>query len=43
MKEDIYTPGYMGFIPNSRSKFGKTYGNTTRYILQTEPSLKQGI
>jgi hypothetical protein len=43
MKEEtVYTPGYMGFIPSCRSKFGKTYGDTTRYILQTEPSLKQG-
>ncbi|KAJ3332964.1 hypothetical protein HDU76_012461 [Blyttiomyces sp. JEL0837] len=38
----IATPGFAGFVPSLKYQFGLTYGNATRHILQTDPSLKQG-
>ncbi|KAJ3127360.1 hypothetical protein HK098_006444 [Nowakowskiella sp. JEL0407] len=44
LKEEkcIATPGFMGFVPSYKFQFGLTYGNATRHILDTDPSLKQG-
>ncbi|KAJ3279449.1 hypothetical protein HK104_001458 [Borealophlyctis nickersoniae] len=39
----IATPGFAGFVPSLKYQFGLTYGNATRHILRTDPSLKQGI
>ncbi|KAI9204933.1 uncharacterized protein BJ171DRAFT_617961 [Polychytrium aggregatum] len=38
----IATPGFAGFVPSLKYQFGLTYGNATRHILSTDPSLKQG-
>ncbi|KAJ3066286.1 hypothetical protein HDU98_010403 [Podochytrium sp. JEL0797] len=38
----IATPGFAGFVPSLKYQFGLTYGNATRHILHTDPSLKQG-
>ncbi|KAI9342777.1 hypothetical protein DFJ73DRAFT_762116 [Zopfochytrium polystomum] len=38
----IATPNFGGFVPALKYQFGLTYGNATRHILQTDPSLKQG-
>ncbi|KAJ3194021.1 hypothetical protein HK101_003657 [Irineochytrium annulatum] len=35
-------PGFAGFIPSLKYEYGVTYGNATRHILATDPSLKQG-
>jgi hypothetical protein len=40
--ECIAIPGFAGFVPSMSSKFGSTFGNTTREILKTDPSLKKG-
>ena len=41
-KTCLATPGFAGFVPSLRYQFGATYGNATRHILDTDPSLKQG-
>ncbi|KAJ3258955.1 hypothetical protein HK103_003096 [Boothiomyces macroporosus] len=38
----IATPGFAGFVPSMSSKFGMTFGNASREILKTDPSLKKG-
>ena len=38
----IATPGFAGFVPSLKYQFGLTYGNATRHILRTDPSLKKG-
>ncbi|KAJ3200937.1 hypothetical protein HK099_002468, partial [Clydaea vesicula] len=38
----IAVPCYAGFVPSLRYQFGATYGNATRQILETDPSLHQG-
>jgi hypothetical protein len=38
----IATPGFAGFVPSMATKFGMTFGNATREILQSDPSLKKG-
>lgn len=35
-------PNYAGFVPSLRYQFGETYGNATRHILDTDPTLKSG-
>jgi hypothetical protein len=35
-------PNYAGFVPSLRYQFGETYGNATRHILETDPTLKSG-
>ena len=39
----IATPGFAGFVPSLKYQFGLTYGNATRHILHTDPSLKKGV
>ena len=39
----IATPGFAGFVPSLKYQFGLTYGNATRHILRTDPSLKKGL
>lgn len=39
----IATPGFAGFVPSLKYQFGLTYGNATRQILRTDPSLKKGL
>lgn len=39
----IATPGFAGFVPSLKYQFGLTYGNATRQILKTDPSLKKGL
>jgi hypothetical protein len=39
----IATPGFAGFVPSLKYQFGLTYGNATRQILRTDPSLKKGF
>ncbi|KAJ1553402.1 hypothetical protein HK405_008027, partial [Cladochytrium tenue] len=38
----IATPNFGGFVPSLKYQFALTYGNATRHILRTDPSLKQG-
>lgn len=41
-KDCIATPGFAGFVPSLRYQFGDTYGNSSRRILETDPTLKSG-
>jgi hypothetical protein len=34
--------GFAGFVPSLKYQFGLTYGNATRAILDTDPSMKKG-
>ncbi|KAI9105884.1 hypothetical protein DFS34DRAFT_574243 [Phlyctochytrium arcticum] len=39
----IATPNYAGFVPSLKHQYGLTYGNATRHILRTDPTIKSGV
>jgi hypothetical protein len=41
-EEATMMSGFAGFVPSLKYQFGLTYGNATRAILDTDPSMKKG-
>jgi Protein of unknown function (DUF2475) len=41
-EETVMLSGFAGFVPGLKYQFGLTFGNATRTILDTDPSMKKG-